>query len=115
MEMFVVEPAAPFVPMLMALVVAVRVAPVARFSVDAAVVPPIEVVEAPSTGPMVVRVVEPATPFVPMLTVLVEALMVAPEARLIVPVPVELPRVSEEAEKVFVPLMVCVPAKSTYC
>jgi hypothetical protein len=91
MAMFVVEPATPAVPMLTVLVVAVRVAPVARLSVDAAVVPPIEVVEAPRTGPMVVFVVEPTTPPVPMFRVLVEALMVAPEATPIVPVAVELP------------------------
>jgi hypothetical protein len=91
MAMLVVEPATPAVPMFTALVVAVSVAPVARFSVDAAVVFPIEVVEAPSTGPIVVVVVEPETPPVATFTVLVEALMVAPEATLVVPVAVELP------------------------
>jgi hypothetical protein len=114
MAMFVVEPATPAVPMLTALVVAVRVAPVARLRVDAAVVLPIEVVEAPSTGPIVVFVVEPETPPVPKLTVLVEALTVAPEPRLIVPVAVEVPMVWVALENVFEPLMVCVPSMSTY-
>jgi hypothetical protein len=115
MTMFVVEPATPAVPMLTALVVAVRVAPVARLRVDAAVVAPIVVVEAPSTGPIMVVVVEPTTPPVPMLTALVDALMVAPEAKLIVPVAVELPRVWLALEKVLFPLMVCEVSKSTYC
>ena len=113
--MFVVEPATPAVPMLTALVVAVRVAPVARLRVDAAVVLPIEVVEAPRTGPIVVSVVEPTTPPVATFTVLVEAEMVAPEATLIVPVAVELPNVEVALEKVLFPLMVCELSKSTYC
>ena len=89
--MFVVEPATPDVPMLTALVVAVRVAPVARLRVDAAVVLPIEVVEAPRTGPTMRLGVEPETPAVPMFTALVAPEMVAPDARLIVPAAVELP------------------------
>jgi hypothetical protein len=115
MAIFVVEPASPFVPMLTALVVAVRVAPVARLSVDVAVVLPIEVVEAPRTGPIVVRVVEPTTPLVATFTVLVEPLIVAPEATPIVPVAVELPNTELALEKVLFPLMVCEVSKSTYC
>jgi len=115
MAMFVVLPATPFVPMLTALVVAVRVAPVARLRVDAAVVPPIVVVEAPSTGPRVVVVVEPETPPVPMFRVLVEALMVAPEATLIVPVAVELPRVWLAFEKVMLPETVWVSLSVISC
>jgi hypothetical protein len=111
----VVLPAAPPVAMATALFVAVMVAPVARLSVDAAVVPPIEVVEAPSTGPMIVVVVEPTTPPVPMFTALVEPEIVAPEATLIVPAAVELPKVRLALENVFAPPMVCVPAESTYC
>jgi hypothetical protein len=115
MAMFVVEPETPAVPMLTALVVAVRVAPVARLRVDAAVVPPIEVVEAPRTGPRIVVVVEPETPPVPMFRVLVEALMVAPEATLIVPVAVELPRVCEAFEKVMLPDTVWVSLRVISC
>jgi hypothetical protein len=115
MVIFVVEPTTPPVATFTALVVAVRVAPVARLRVDAAVVLPIEVVEAPRTGPTVMLVVEPETPAVPMLTVLVEAEMVAPEATLIVLVAVELPMVCVGLEKTLFPLMVCVPSKSTYC
>jgi hypothetical protein len=80
--MFVVEPATPAVPMFTALVVAVRVAPVARLRVDAAVVLPIEVVEAPRTGPTMMLVVEPTTPAVPMLMAFVVAVSVAPVPRL---------------------------------
>jgi hypothetical protein len=113
--MFVVEPATPLVPMLTALVVAVRVAPDARLRVDAAVVFPIEVVEAPSTGPTVMLVVEPETPFVPMLTAFVVAVSVAPVPTLMVEAAVELPRVWLALEKVMLPETVWVLPRLISC
>jgi hypothetical protein len=79
------------------------------------VVPWSVVVEVPVVEPIVMFVVEPATPDVPRLTALVAPLMVAPVPTLIVPAAVELPRVWLALEKVFEPEMVCVPPKSTYC
>jgi hypothetical protein len=99
----VVDPKTPPVAMNTALVVAVRVAPVARLSVDAAVVLPIEVVEAPSTGPTVMLVVEPTTPAVPMLMALVVAVRVAPVPMFTVEAAVVLPKVSVGPEKVLLP------------
>ena len=102
----VVLPAAPPVAMATAFVEPETVAPVARFSVEAAVVAPIVVVEAPSTGPMVVRVVEPTTPPVATFTAFVEPETVAPVLRLVVPVAVELPKLLSAAEKVVGPAKV---------
>jgi hypothetical protein len=48
-----------------------------------------EVVEVPAEPPMLMLVVEPATPLVPMLIVLVVALAVAPVAKLYVDAPVD--------------------------
>ncbi len=73
------------------------------------------VVEVPVVEPIVMFVVEPATPDVPRLTALVAPLMVAPEAMLVVPAAVELPKVLFAFEKVFEPPTVCVPPKSMYC
>ena len=56
--------------------------------------------------PMVMLVVEPATPPVPMLTVLVEPLIVAPVASPVVPDAVPVPKLFTEAANVFAPVNV---------
>jgi hypothetical protein len=64
---------------------------VSAAAVTPLVVPWSVVVEVPVVEPIVMFVVEPATPPVPMFRVFVEPEIVAPEARPIVPVAVELP------------------------
>jgi hypothetical protein len=118
----VVLPATPAVPIFTALVVAVRVAPVARLRVDAAVVFPTVMVApdavsvparvvgplivmafVPVVVPMAILVVEPETPFVPMLIAFVVAVRVAPVPTLMVDAAVEFPSVWLALEKVMLP------------
>jgi hypothetical protein len=88
---------------------------VSAAAVTPLVVPWSVVVEVPVVEPIVMFVVEPAAPFVPMFTVLVEPEMVAPVPTLIVPAAVELPSVWLALEKVMLPETVWVLPRLMYC